>query len=58
MKFVLVLMLYSGWDENSLAITQVEGFSSAKTCQEAGQVFLKAKVGTAYRTEFTCLEVK
>jgi hypothetical protein len=58
MKFVLVMMIYAGWDENALAINKVEGFTSAKACQQAGQVFQSMKNGTAYRSEFVCLEVK
>lgn len=58
MKFVLVMMIYAGWDENALAINTVEGFSSAQACQVAGQAFKNMPNGTAYRNEFVCLEVK
>lgn len=58
MKFVLILMFLSKFDENALALDTVEGFTSIQSCQKAGQVFEGAKSSTAYRTQFVCVEVK
>ena len=51
-------MLYSGWDENALAITTVDNFTTEQSCKAAGEKFMKEKVGTAYRQKFVCVEVK
>ena len=58
MKFVLVMLVYAGWDENALAINTVEGFSNRQYCEVAGQTFKNMPNGNAYRNEFICLEVK
>ncbi len=58
MKFVLVMLVYAGWDENAVAIQSVDGFSSLQFCQAAGEVYKTMPNGTAYRNEFVCLEVK
>lgn len=55
--FTLILMLYSGWDENALAITTVDNFKTEQSCKIAGNKFKSEKVGTAYRQEFVCVKV-
>ena len=60
MSWVLILFIHAGvWsNSDSMALTQVSGFTTAQTCETAGQNATTIAAGTVKEARYKCVEVK
>lgn len=58
MEWVLVIFAFAGWmaDGDSVALTNVPGFTSQSECQKAGASLSGLVSGTKKEISFVCLQ--
>lgn len=60
MSWILILFIHAGplSDHDSMAVTNIRGFSTERTCQEAGERSRNLAAGTTKIVRFVCVAEK
>lgn len=60
MEWILILFVHAGMlsDKDSMAVTNVPGFSAQAECETAGRASEKLTSGTTKNTKWVCVQRK